>query len=111
MSKVGQIERATQDRIVKLFQDQLGYAYLGNWETRPGNSNIEDEYLRGYLQLRGYEVDLVDRALYKLYQAAGDQSKSLYDVNKAVYGLWRYKWRLHDLRRDQVLHLLLLCIA
>jgi len=28
MSKVGQIERATQSRIVQLFQEQLQYRYL-----------------------------------------------------------------------------------
>jgi type I restriction enzyme R subunit len=28
---VGDIERATQNRVVQLFQNQLGYTYLGNW--------------------------------------------------------------------------------
>ena len=28
---VGQPERITQNRIVELFRDELGYAYLGNW--------------------------------------------------------------------------------
>ena len=37
MSKVGQIERATQNRIVQLFQQQLNYRYLGNLEK-------EDEF-------------------------------------------------------------------
>lgn len=34
MSKVGQIERATQNRIVALFQQQLKYRYLGNLEKK-----------------------------------------------------------------------------
>jgi hypothetical protein len=29
MTNVGQIERKTQDRIITLFQQQLGYRYLG----------------------------------------------------------------------------------
>lgn len=41
-SKVGQIERITQNRVVQLFQNQLNYTYLGNWEDRPNNSNIEE---------------------------------------------------------------------
>ena len=41
MSDVGQIERKAQDRVVKLFNEQLGYEYLGNWEYREGNANIE----------------------------------------------------------------------
>ena len=31
MPTVGQIERKTQQRVVKLFREQLGYAYLGDW--------------------------------------------------------------------------------
>lgn len=34
MSNVGQRERMTQQRIVELFQTDLGYRYLGNWEYR-----------------------------------------------------------------------------
>ena len=48
-TKVGQLERQTQNRIVALFRDRLGYEYLGNWEEREGNSNIEEEYLRAFL--------------------------------------------------------------
>ena len=45
MNTVGQIERKTQDRVVTLFQDQLGYDYLGNWSDRPSNRNIEETLL------------------------------------------------------------------
>ena len=45
MSDVGQPERKTQDRVVKLLHEQLDYDYLGNWEYRDGNSNIEVELL------------------------------------------------------------------
>jgi type I restriction enzyme R subunit len=90
MSTVGQLERKTQNRVVKLFRDRLNYDYLDNWEDREGNSNIEEGYLRAYLKRRGYSDALVDRALYELNRVAGDQTKSLYDVNKAVYSLLRY---------------------
>ncbi|MDT9841652.1 hypothetical protein RUW57_23715 [Escherichia coli] len=43
MSNVGQRERMTQQRIVELFQTDLGYRYLGNWEYRDNNKNIEVE--------------------------------------------------------------------
>ena len=43
MSNIAQIERHTQNRIVKLFTEQLGYVYLGNWEERANNSNIEEK--------------------------------------------------------------------
>jgi type I restriction enzyme R subunit len=90
MSTVGQIEKKTQRRIVKLFRDTLRYDYLGDWTEREGNRNIEEDYLRPWLEGRGYSDTLIKRALHKLNQAAGDTSKSLYDRNRAVYDLLRY---------------------
>lgn len=40
---IGQKERKTQQRVVKLFREALGYRYLGNWEEREGNRNIKRE--------------------------------------------------------------------
>ncbi|OJX39964.1 MAG: restriction endonuclease subunit R [Chloroflexi bacterium 44-23] len=90
MTKIGEIERRTQNRILKLFQDQLHFDFLGNWEDRIGNSNIEVDYLQNYLQKRKYKEDLIKKALFELQKTSGDQSKSLYDVNKEVYSLLRY---------------------
>ncbi len=90
MSTVGQKERLTQKRIVKLFRQQLGYAYLGNWEERPDNSHIEEKYLRAFLKRQGYDEALISKALYELDKVAGDQTRSLYDINRAVYDLLRY---------------------
>lgn len=53
MNTVGQIERLTQNRIVRLFRDELKYTYLGNWEDRTNNSNIEEELLTNYLAKKG----------------------------------------------------------
>ncbi len=91
MSTIGQIERKTQQRVVKLFRDTLGYAYLGDWEERVGNRNIETERLRAFLKTKqGYDDGLITKALHILERAAGDTSKSLYDRNLEVYGLLRY---------------------
>ncbi len=90
MSTVGQIERATQNRVIKLLREQLGYTYLGNWEVRQDNSNIEERYLRPFLKRQGYSDILISKALYELNKVAGDQTRSLYDINKSVYGLLRY---------------------
>ena len=87
---VGQIERKTQDRVVKLFRERLGYDYLGNWIDRKDNRNVEAGLLRAFLKKQGHDDDLISRALYLLDKEAGDQSKSLYDRNKAVYELLRY---------------------
>ena len=55
MSDVGQIERNTQNRVVKLFRERLEYDYLGNWEERENNSNIEEKYLRRFLNRQIYD--------------------------------------------------------
>jgi type I restriction enzyme R subunit len=91
MTTVGQRERITQNRVVKLFREQLGYAHLGDWQDREGNRNIEEPLLRAFLKDRqGYSDTLITRALYELNKTAGDQSKSLYDINHDVYTLLRY---------------------
>ncbi len=90
MNGVGQPERATQDRVVRLFRDELGYRTLGDWTDRPGNSNIEESLLRAQLVKGGYSSDQISRAIYLLRTEADNPNRSLYDNNKAVYGLLRY---------------------
>ena len=91
MSTVGEIEKRTQKRVVKLFRDTLKYDYLGDWTEREGNRNIEEALLRKFLrEKQGYDDALITRALHDLEKAAGDTSKSLYDRNLAVYDLLRY---------------------
>jgi type I restriction enzyme, R subunit len=90
MTTVGQIERKTQARVVKLFREQLGYDYLGDWAEREGNRNVEEAPLRTFLDEQGYDEAFITRALHLLGRAAGDTSKSLYDRNRAVYELLRY---------------------
>jgi type I restriction enzyme R subunit len=90
MTTIGQPEKQTQQRVIKLFRDMLGYAYLGDWTDRPDNRNIEADLLRPFLQTKGYDPTLINRALHLLDKTASDQSKSLYDRNRAVYELLRY---------------------
>ena len=91
MSEVGQIERKTQERIVQLFQEQLSFDYLGNWEYRDGSSNIERQLLVQNLQARGYDGNLIDRALDQLDKAAAvGAGHDLYEANRDVYSLLRY---------------------
>src|SRR5664280_2863083 len=91
MSKVGQKERETQNRLIRLFHEQLGYEYLGNWEERPENSNVEEERLRAWLKRRGHDERIIGKVLYELERAkALGGAKNLYDANREVYGLLRY---------------------
>jgi len=91
MSDVGQIERKAQNRVVALLRDQLGYEYLGNWEYRDGNSNVETTLLTQNLKARGYDDNLINRALDQLSKAASvGAGHDLYEANRDVYGLLRY---------------------
>src|SRR5215475_451235 len=85
-----QNERATQQRVIALFRDELGYRYLGNWADRNGNSNIEERLLTAYLTRSGYTPAQISSALYKLRTEADNHSRGLYANNQAVYSLLRY---------------------
>src|ERR1700730_17388819 len=91
MSEVGDPERKVQERVIKLLADRLGYRYLGNWEYRSGNSNVEVNLLTQALKARGYADSLITKAVAKLKSDAslgGD--RGLYEANRDVYSLLRY---------------------
>jgi len=83
MTDVGQIERLTQNRVVDLFHEQLDYKYLGNWEDRENNSNIEEDILRKYLYAKGYS------------QAQGS--------GKSLIMVWIAKWIRENINDARVL--------
>jgi type I restriction enzyme R subunit len=94
MSTVGQRERKTQDRIVRFLTDPAGpmcCRYLGNWEARADNANVEEEILRAWLANQGHDPKIITKVLFELSKAkALGGSKTLYDANREVYGLLRY---------------------
>jgi type I restriction enzyme R subunit len=90
MSGIGSPERVTQNRVVALFCDELEYTYLGNWEEETNNSNIEEELLTAYLKKTGVNEAQIRRVLDKLRAEVRNPNRSLYENNKAVYGLLRF---------------------
>jgi len=90
MNGVGQPERATQNRIIALFRDELKYRYLGDWTDRDGNSNIEEGLLSAWLTKNGYTTAQISVALHKLRTEADNHNRSPYGNNQAVYNLLRY---------------------
>ncbi len=89
MNDIGKPERATQNRVVKLFEQRLGYAYLGDWIDR-ANGNIEEGHLATYLAEAGYSSAQVNQTIYKFRTEANNPQRSLYDNNQAIYDLLRY---------------------
>ena len=90
MTDVGQKERDTQNRIVKLFTDGMHYHYLGNWKNRSGNSNIEKELLSEFLKSNTSSTTVIDKVLFELERVSSDESLALYDLNKQLYSMIRY---------------------
>jgi len=90
MIGIGKPERATQDRVIALFRDELGYRYLGDFSDRQGNSNIELPLLEAFLARSGYTPEQINAATQKLLTEANNHGRSLYANSQAVYGLLRY---------------------
>lgn len=90
MIAIGQPERETQNRIIKLFVDELGYRYLGDCSDRENNSNIEEKILTDWLVGNGYSTEQANRAIYLLRTEADNSTRGLYANNQAVYQMLRY---------------------
>ena len=90
MSGVGEPERATQNRVIAMFRDELRYRYLGDWTYRDGNNNIEEGLLSAWLTKNGYTSAQTSVALHKLRTEADNHNRTLYGNNQAVYALLRY---------------------
>lgn len=90
MNNVSKPERATQDRVIELFTQQLGYRYLGNWADREGNHCIDEGLLTAHLTGQGYSPAHISAALHKLRSEASLHGRTLVAANQAVYQLQRY---------------------
>ena len=100
MKHVGELEKVTQERVLKLFTDKLGYNYLGDWTERPNNRNIEEKFLYKHLNNQGYSENIIKLAIDQLKKTTDNQIDKLYYVNKDVYSLIRYGVRVKEDRGD-----------
>jgi type I restriction enzyme, R subunit len=91
MSEVGDREHKAQERVVKVFVEELGYSYLGNWSDLDDNADVEVDLLRDWLAARGVAPALIDKSLRSLTATRTfSGGKNLYTVNRETYGLLRY---------------------
>ena len=95
-TEIGAPESATKRRLLDLFVDELGYAYLGD-KTNEDNRNIVPDLLRGNLERRGYTRRAADAAIVQLQTAAESLvNGDLYAANKEVYSLLKYGAKVPD---------------
>ena len=91
MSKVGEQEILTQQRVVALFEDTLGYVYLGNWKDHLDNGNAEKGLITDWLKRQGHDEGIVAKTLFSFGKATAlGGSRTLYDANRETYELLRY---------------------
>lgn len=91
MNTIGKTERVSQNRVVQLFQSELGYSYLGDWQEEQRTQPLEEELLFTFLtDKQGYSALLARKAVDELVKAVNNTSDGLYDANKSVYKLLRY---------------------
>ncbi|SIQ08224.1 type I restriction enzyme, R subunit [Rhizobium sp. RU33A] len=97
MSTIGEAERRAQNRVIALLCGDksgttggLGWRYLGDWQKREGNANIEPDLLRPWLLRRGYSTDVVTQAIIRLEREARIEGTKLYEANKGFYEILRY---------------------
>jgi type I restriction enzyme R subunit len=81
--------------VIELFDQTLGYQYLGN-KTDDENYNVCEDLLNEYLVGRGDSRKVAEAAISTLQAEANDLSKGLYAANKAVYGLLKYGVKVPD---------------
>ena len=91
------IERVTQNRVIKLFVEQLGYTYIGNLEEQE-NTNIREEDLKTWLKAQNkYSDSAIGRALFDFKKATNiSPNDDLYPINKEVYSKLRYGVKVKD---------------
>ncbi|MFN4100522.1 MAG: type I restriction endonuclease, partial [Pararhodobacter sp.] len=94
---IGDPERATQTRMIaQLCGDTsgrpggLGWRYLGDWQKREGNANIEPALLRPWLLSRGVDPEVATKAIAELQRAARMDGLKLHEANRATWEMLRY---------------------
>lgn len=85
---IGEPERNTQDKVVALFRDKLGYEYLGHWGVADAGlarrSPIEEGILERWLLQQGHTPQMASAAITELNRVR-NSSSDLSECNRLVY--------------------------
>ncbi|ENV58331.1 hypothetical protein F951_00660 [Acinetobacter soli CIP 110264] len=81
-------ESHTQQQVIAVLKT-LGFSYLGNWQYRENNSNIEPEYLTEFLKSQGHSDHEISKVYDELNKVFSNRYDGLYEVNKTFYSKLR----------------------
>ena len=95
MAKSAYPERETQNRIIKFFQKEVGYKYLGNLEDEQ-NFNVRWGDWKKYLADKGYSAEFMESLQNEFAKILNDFSQSPYHTNKEVYRILKYGLKLAE---------------
>lgn len=84
ITDIGKPEVVTQNRVLSLFRNELGYRYLGDWTDRPDNSNIEEGATHSLAKGGGLMPEQIASALHKLRTEANNHSRRILGCCGAV---------------------------
>jgi type I restriction enzyme R subunit len=88
---IGKTERVTQNRIIQLFQKELNYQYMGNWEDEVRTQPLEENLLFEFLtKQQNYSTLLAQKAIDEFVKIATNLTNGLYESNKEAYSKLRY---------------------
>lgn len=88
---IGKPEIATQDRLLRLFHDELGYHYLGNLEPLDNKNLRVDDLYRWLCKANPQRTELAAKALDKFAKKLQDfQTSQISAANEEVYELLKY---------------------
>lgn len=88
-SEIEVTQKGLHDRLLRLFTQNLGYGQLRDWSAR-GVGNVMPDLLNTFLRSRGYDEDLIQKAIMSFQKVSTDFGVPLYERNKNVYELLRY---------------------
>ncbi|WP_297669649.1 HsdR family type I site-specific deoxyribonuclease, partial [uncultured Desulfovibrio sp.] len=83
------LERETQNRVIRLFRNELGYDFLGDLSGQ-ANRPVIPELLEQNLERRGYSPAHRSAALLQLTQAVDTTGVTPYQAGRRTYNLLRY---------------------
>jgi len=89
MAQMNETESKTQARVLKFFQDELGYASCGNMHHKK-NGNVIVEKLMAFLAEQGRSERLAAKAIDVLIRRASNLQQGAYKANQDVYSLLKY---------------------